>query len=74
MSKEFFEAMERVEALAKKMKFLEGSHSELYFKHYSKAKAIEMLAIDLDEKITAELKKKSSTKPAKRARNEKNGQ
>lgn len=76
MSKEFFETMDRIEQLAKKIKFLEGTHPELYSNHSTEAMVIDTLMLQLDEEITIELKKKAlnnkAIKPTKkRARNEK---
>jgi hypothetical protein len=67
MSKEFFDTMEKIEALAKRIKFLEGAHPEIYNKYQQPA--IEALkALDkLDKEISKDLKAKSkSSRPRTR--------
>jgi hypothetical protein len=59
MSKEFFETMERIEQHAKRIKFLEGTHPELYSKYNIKVMDIESRVLKLEEKIGNDLKKKS---------------
>ncbi len=59
MSTEFFSVMEQVEKKAKTIKFLEGSHPELFEKYHGEAKMLLFSLNTMEKKIAEDLKKKS---------------
>jgi len=73
MSTEFFQAMELIEKKSQTIKFLEGSHSELYDKYYEEATLILSGLESMEIKIKADLKRKATRNPnpKKKKKNEK---
>lgn len=69
MSTEFFSTMSQIEEEAKTIKFLEGSHPELYVKHRATAENILDQIKDMRMEINTELLKKSKSVKAKRKNN-----
>lgn len=63
MSTEFFSTMEQLEKKAKTVKFLEGSHPELFSKYHGEAKMLLFSLENLEKRIELDLKKKASPLP-----------
>ena len=60
MSTEFFSTMEQLERKAKTVKYLEGSHPELFSKYHGEAKMLLFSLEELEKRIQADLKKKAT--------------
>jgi len=68
MSKEFFDAMETINIIVNRIKFLEGSHPELKTKYYERAVTVLSKLKTMQDDIYSELEKKAMTKTPKKTK------